>query len=224
VTISARSAGSAGSPMMQGWINPVLKVAAALVLFFYLTQRDIQFSIQMKAPLGVPGTPAAAAQATADQMSLVQPVRLLSGSAAAPAPAGQPENLRLNAVQVEQYLERFAHVARAEMEKFGIPASVKMAQAILESQAGQAMDAQIDNNHFGAPMGEQTFESAWRNWREHSLLVQHRLQGRTAPGKDYRAWARILQEIGYSEDPNYANELLSIIDRFHLEQLDDSTI
>ena len=219
------SARSAGTPMMRGWINPVLKVAAALVLFFYFTQRDIQFSIQMKAPLGGSSSTAAATQPAAGQMSMVQPVRLLGGGAQPVAQSNNdPEHHRLNAGQVEQYIERFGQVARAEMNKYGIPASVSMAQAILESQAGQSVSAQVDNNHFGAPMGDQTYDSAWRNWREHSLLLLHRTREQGEIGNDYRAWARAIQQIGYSDNPNYANELLSIIDRFHLEQLDESTI
>lgn len=219
------SARRVGSPLMRAWINPALKVAAVLVLFFYLTQRDIQFSIQMKAPLGGENSPAAAASTSApDQMGIVQPVRLLGRSSNLAQAASLEDRPGLDAGQVERYIERFATVAQAEMEKFGIPASVKMAQAIYESQAGQAVSVQVDNNHFGEPMGDQTYESAWRNWREHSLLLMHRFRELEGIGNDFRAWARALQQVGYNDNPNYANELLAIIDRFHLEQLDEPTI
>jgi flagellum-specific peptidoglycan hydrolase FlgJ len=86
------------------------------------------------------------------------------------------------------------------------------------------MEAKVDNNHFGKPMAGQPYESAWRNWREHSLLLVNRHPGLLKHGKDFRAWARGLEKAGYNKSDNYANQLLEIIDRFHLEQLDESTI
>jgi len=200
----------------------MLKVAVLGGLCLYVMQRDIQFSIHLKAPMGQTvawdtDTPAAG---TAEQMSLVRTVSL----GAKQHKAAAKDAARLDQLAVETYLERFAPVAQAEMQKFGIPASIKMAQAILESQAGQAVAARIDNNHFGQPLAGQPFESAWRNWREHSLLLVHRFEELLSLGNDYRAWARGLQQAGYSNNPNYANDLLQIIDRFHLEQLDDPTI
>lgn len=201
------------------WAWPAFKVAAALVLFMYFLQRDIQFSIHMKAPVGAQTASIwDAPRAAAEQMGLVQPVAL-STSTEAKAPTA------LGAQAIENYIERFGPVARAEMSKYGIPASIKMAQALLESQAGLTVAAKVDNNHFGSPLAAgQPYESAWRNWREHSLLLLHRFSELQQYDDDYRAWARGLQELGYSKNSNYANELLELIDRFHLEQLDDSTI
>ena len=202
----------------RNWSWPLLKVTTVLVLFFYVMQRDIQFSIHMKAPLG---------QAVAyseeggkvEQMGFAQSV---SFSATKPNESSAPA--RIEAQAVEEYMERFGHIAQAEMQKFGIPASVKMAQAIVESQAGAGMSAKVDNNHFGTPMEGQPYESAWRNWREHSLLLVNRYAKLQELGDDVRAWARGLEQVGYSSSPNYANQLLEIIDRFHLEQLDEPTI
>lgn len=209
------------SPYLQffrAWSWPLLKVTTVLVLFFYVMQRDIQFSIQMKAPLGQ-AVAYQESEGPVDQMGFVQSVSFSSKkSEAATRPA------RLEPQAVESYMERFGHIAQAEMTKFGIPASVKMAQAILESQAGQSMSAKVDNNHFGNPLQGQPYESAWRNWREHSLLLLNRYEGLGELGSDVRAWARALEKSGYSKSPNYANQLLEIIDRFHLEQLDESTI
>lgn len=209
---------SRGLLFFRSWSWPLLKVATVLVLFFYVMQRDIQFSIQMKAPLGQ-AVALNESDTNVEQMGFAQSV---SFSATKPKEAARPA--RLEASAVEDYMERFGHIAQAEMTKFGIPASVKMAQAILESQAGERMSAKVDNNHFGAPMEGQPYESAWRNWREHSLLLVNRFSKLQELGSDVRAWARGLEQVGYSPSPNYANQLLEIIDRFHLEQLDEPTI
>ncbi|WP_367388679.1 glucosaminidase domain-containing protein [Lewinella sp. LCG006] len=208
-----------GIILFRKWSLPLFKVAAALALFFYVMQRDIQFSIQMKAPFAQStGYSEEVSQNGIEAMGFAQTVGLGSSSKS----AAKSEALDLNAV--EDYLDRFAQVAQTEMEKYGIPASIKMAQAILESRAGQAMDAKVDNNHFGKPMAGQPYESAWRNWREHSLLLVNRHPDLLKHDKDFRAWARGLEKAGYNKSPNYANQLLEIIDRFHLEQLDDPTI
>lgn len=204
---------------LRKWSFPLFKVTAALVLFFYVMQRDIQFSIQMKAPLG---------QSTAFTSNLFSPMSETMGFAQSVSFGGSTKSNRssadLAAPAVEDYMERFASLAQTESAKFGIPASIKMAQAILESGAGQAVAAKTDNNHFGAVMAGQPYESAWRNWREHSLLVVNKFPHLQELGDDYRAWARGLEKVGYSRSSNYANELLEIIDHFHLEQLDDPTI
>jgi len=207
-------------PYLRKWSVPLLKVTAVLFMFFYVMQRDIQFSIQMKAPLGqLASGQATDSPASVDQMGFVQSVSW-SGSST----KSKQQNAKIDAITVESYMQRFAPIARTEMDKYRIPASIKMAQAILESQAGQSVTAKVDNNHFGQVMAGQPFESAWRNWREHSLLIVNRFPELLKNGTDYRAWARGLEKVGFNNHPNYANELLEIIDRFHLEQLDDSTI
>jgi len=206
--------------LFRKWSLPLFKVAAALVLFFYVMQRDIQFSIQMKAPLG---QLVAANEATGD--SRTETMGFVQSVAFGGAGHNQSQEVAPATAQVvEDYLERFAAVAQAEMTKYGIPASISMAQAILESNAGQSVAARVDKNHFGAPLAGQPYESAWRNWREHSLLLVNRFGQLRKLGNDYRSWARGLEKAGYSKQDHYANKLLEIIDRFHLEQLDDPTI
>lgn len=218
---SSASKGIISAQLLRRWSLPLFKVAAVLVLFFYVMQRDIQFSIHMKAPLAQAASYSTPESNIATEaMGFVQSVAF--GGKKKQRATGTPSDMA--APTVEDYIGRFAQVAQAEMKKFGIPASVKMAQAILESQAGQTMAAKVDKNHFGAPLAGQPFESAWRNWREHSLLIVHRHDQLLKHGRDFRAWARGLQQSNYSDNDNYANELIELIDRFHLEQLDDPTI
>ncbi|MEZ4984155.1 MAG: glucosaminidase domain-containing protein [Saprospiraceae bacterium] len=213
--------GTSTHPFWAKWSVPLFKVAVAIVLFTYVMQRDIQFTLHFKAPFGHATTSESsnANNAGMNLMGFAQAVGFGSGSK-----SSQSATTKLNEGAIADYMGRFTEVAQAEMQKYGIPASVKMAQAILESEAGQSMATKVDNNHFGNPMGNQTYESAWRNWREHSLLIVNQFPNLLSLGNDYRAWARGLEKAGYSPSPNYANQLLEIIDRFHLEQLDDPTI
>lgn len=210
----------------QRWSMPLFKVTAAGVLFVYVMQRDIQFSIEMKAPLGqVSGYTAAQTAQPGDVQTMGFAQRVANfGSSLLSSSADEGTDTAISPTLVDDYMARFAPVAQTEKAKYGIPASIKMAQAILESQAGEAIAARVDNNHFGTPMGNQKYESAWRNWREHSLMIINQHPQLLKLGDDYRAWARGLEKAGYSAAPNYANQLLEIIDRFHLEQLDNSTI
>ncbi len=143
----------------------------------------------------------------------------------------------------QQYIKRFAPVAVAEMKKYGIPASIKLAQALLESNAGKAPLATRFHNHFGiqcfeksckpghcashADLGHKSFyrqhESAWMSYRAHShLLGGNRYQHLKNFGTtDYRNWALGLEEAGYSNDDKYAEHLIQIIEHFELAQLDE---
>lgn len=185
---------------------PWYKLALAGLAFFILTKKDIQFSINMKAPL----SGFVSEQGETEQMSLVQPVTLKR--------AGFAE---LDDQKAQAYIQRFGKVARMEMEKFGIPASIKMAQALLESQAGQQPDALQHNNHFGPLLAGRHFDSAWENWRAHSLLLQERYPDLFKAGASYKNWARGLQRSGYSSNQAYDKQLLDLIEKYQLFQLDE---
>jgi flagellum-specific peptidoglycan hydrolase FlgJ len=142
----------------------------------------------------------------------------------------------------QKYIKRFTPVAIDEMQKFGIPASIKLAQALLASNAGKAPLAQRFHNHFGiqcfaknckpghcashADLGHKSFyrkhESDWMSFRVHSqLLGSERYQSLKNFGtKDYEAWALGLAEAGYSADSHYAEKLIAIVQYFKLYHLD----
>ncbi|GEM_PF-525187 len=143
--------------------------------------------------------------------------------------------------QAKAYIRRFRKVARTEMQKFGIPASVKMAQALVESRAGSSRLARENNNHFGIKCFSKSckkghcsnfsddhhkdffriYASAWESWRAHSLmLTQGRYRKLLAYGKDYRKWAKGLKDLGYATAPNYAQTLIQTIEQYELWRLD----
>jgi len=115
---------------------PWFKVGLVGVAIFFFTQKDIQFSINMKAPLG--GEEYGASQTSQggdhQQMNVAQAISFREkGKKNKKTEAA----LNLNEQRVDEYISRFRKVALMEMKKFGIPASVKMAWGLLESEAGQ---------------------------------------------------------------------------------------
>jgi flagellum-specific peptidoglycan hydrolase FlgJ len=151
-----------------------------------------------------------------------------------------PEDLR--EAQVKSYIERYSNTAIGEMDNFGIPASIAMAQAIVESRSGTSILAVKNNNHFGikcfsksCPKGHcsnhtddhhkdffRKYAGSWESWRAHSeFLMKHSYRRLLKYGKNYREWAKGLREIGYATDTQYDKKLIAIIQKYELYKLDD---
>lgn len=134
------------------------------------------------------------------------------------------------------YIEQFKEMALQEMRVFGIPASIKLGQALLESEAGKSTNAMSLNNHFNLRCGElQTgyctetpngmfneFDSVYDGWRAHSkyLVTNEYANLRKAARKDYKIWAAGLKSLGYNADRDYAEKLIGIIEYYDLQELD----
>jgi flagellum-specific peptidoglycan hydrolase FlgJ len=121
----------------------------------------------------------------------------------------------------KKYIKRFVRVAVLEMKRYGIPASISIAQGILESNAGGSRLCLVQNNHFGIKKGGKYrwYKSAWDSWRHHSevLSVKYKhLQGGTVED-----WAQGLQDAGYAKDSSYASQLLDIIRICELKKFDN---
>lgn len=151
-----------------------------------------------------------------------------------------PEDLRES--QVRSYIDKFTNTAVSEMDQFGIPASISMAQAIVESRSGTSILAVKNNNHFGIKCFSKScskghcsnftddhhkdffrkYTGSMDSWREHShFLMKNSYRKLLKHGKDYKAWARGLREYGYATDASYDKKLISIIERYELYRLDD---
>ncbi len=137
-----------------------------------------------------------------------------------------------------KYVEDHAVWALEEMERYGVPASITLAQGLLESDAGESLLATQSNNHFGIKCRRQCLGCTCRNYadddvydmfrvfstvresyRAHSELLVN--SERYAPLfelslTDYRGWARGLQKAGYATDPRYAEKLIRIIEGLEL--------
>jgi hypothetical protein len=154
------------------------------------------------------------------------------------------EIIEAKKARVTNYLERYAGIAKREMELYGIPASITLAQGLLESNAGDSKLAVNSNNHFGIKCKKKclgctcrnysddsrydmfrVFQSAAESFREHSeLLSIARYAKLKAYGTDYKKWAHGLKKCGYATDPNYGKKLITIIENLELNKFDDQVV
>lgn len=144
-------------------------------------------------------------------------------------------------ISVKEYIEKYHKIAISEMEKFGIPASVALAQGLVESSAGNSYLARNNNNHFGMKCfskrchkGHCTnrkddhhkdffrkYKSAWESWRAHSQLLAGGHYSRLKKyGRDYQQWAYGLKALGYATDRTYAEKLIGMIEKYDLDKYD----
>lgn len=151
----------------------------------------------------------------------------------------------------EKYIEQFKFLAISEMDRSGIPASIKMAQGLLESMAGRSELAIQANNHFGIKCknnwnGEtyqyedddyntsgqliascfRSYSSAIDSYKDHSDFLMNRPRYKelfNLSKTDYTSWAYGLKRCGYATDPNYAERLIRTIQKYNLDLLDYKT-
>ena len=144
--------------------------------------------------------------------------------------------------QLHNYIKRFAPVAQIEMKKYHIPASIKLAQALLESNVGDSKLAKNHNNHFGIKCFSKNckkghcanfsddshkdffrnYASAWESYRAHSLLLKAERYAAlfNLPKTDYKKWAEGLKQAGYATDTKYTEKLIAIIEGLGLFKYD----
>ncbi len=142
-----------------------------------------------------------------------------------------------------QYIEQWNTTALEQMHDHYIPASITLAQGILESGSGNSRLAKEANNHFGikchkAWTGDtfiqdddkkdecfRSYYSAKESYNDHSLfLKKNRYAGLFELRlNDYKGWARGLKSAGYATNPKYAHLLINLIERYHLYQYDKMT-
>lgn len=143
----------------------------------------------------------------------------------------------------EAYVNRFADVAQKEMRKYGIPASITLAQGLIETNAGDSRLAKQNNNHFGMKCFSKKcgkghcanftddshkdffrkYKSSWESYRAHSkLLMGKRYRHlKNLGNENYKDWARGLKKAGYATDKRYAEKLIKIIDELKLYRFDN---
>ncbi|NUQ22696.1 MAG: glucosaminidase domain-containing protein [Saprospiraceae bacterium] len=249
----------------QNWPKVALLGFAAIVV----SQRDISIDVNLNtgtAFLQEAISTVAPAEAEVEAKPMNTSLLLNTPAPAPPKPRKQPakhkpaddnlantfSNMNFNAADGSEralkrqkqlaYVERFHKVAQTEMLKFGIPASITLAQGLLESNVGESKLASNNNNHFGikcfsrrCPKGHcsnytddshkdffRKYQSPWESYRAHSILLQ---KDRYKPlyelgRKDYRNWAHGLKKAGYATDAQYAEKLIATIQDLGLNQYD----
>lgn len=141
----------------------------------------------------------------------------------------------------EDYIRQYHKIAVEEMKRYHIPASITLAQGLLESGAGRSELARKSNNHFGIKCGRswdgrtvradddapnecfRAYRHAKDSYRDHSKFL--RTGTRYAflfrlKITDYKGWARGLKKAGYATDPRYADRLINIIELYDLDRYD----
>ena len=143
--------------------------------------------------------------------------------------------------KTEVYISNFKDIAITEMNQFGIPASITLAQGILESGNGESRLATEGKNHFGIKChdnwngetiiedddekGEcfRKYEKVADSYRDHSLFLTQRERYAflfsLSPTK-YKSWAKGLKKAGYATNPKYPSLLIDLIEKYNLDQFD----
>ena len=143
------------------------------------------------------------------------------------------------------YIEKYSKVAQTNRDKYGIPASIILGQAILESGSGTGLLCVQANNHFGIKCHKdwtgasirydddtadecfRKYDNPYDSFRDHALFLA--AGSRYAPlfkldKKDYKSWAKGLKEAGYATDSLYPTKLIALIERFQLYQYDGGSL
>ena len=143
------------------------------------------------------------------------------------------------------YIDKYKDIAMEEMVKYKIPASITLAQGILESGNGQSKLARQGNNHFGIKCHSdwrgktmrmdddapkecfRVYKTAEESYRDHSKFLKN--GSRYAflfdlKITDYKAWAKGLKKAGYATLPTYAPVLINLIETYNLQQYDEMVV
>lgn len=145
-------------------------------------------------------------------------------------------------LSVKEYCDKYADEARRQMAKYGVPASITLAQGILESGYGSSYLAVVANNHFGIKAYSRgwkgpvvrcdddsrdepfcKFSSVEEGYEYHSTFLHD--NQRYAPLfklniRDYESWAHGLKKCGYATNPKYAELLIDLIEKYNLDAFD----
>jgi len=149
--------------------------------------------------------------------------------------------ISVTADMIQDYILQYKDIAKDNMSSYGIPASITLAQGVLESGSGQGTLSRNANNHFGikchkewdGPSVRHTddapdecfrkYDAPEESYRDHSQFLVSRSRYNDLfllEKDDYEGWAHGLKKAGYATDPKYANKLISLIERYTLDQYD----
>lgn len=143
----------------------------------------------------------------------------------------------------QQYVDQYKDIAIEQMQRYRIPASITLAQGLLESGAGRSELTRNSNNHFGIKCnngwtGRRTYhdddqrndcfrvyDNAYDSYEDHSKFLAGNQRYRSLFNlntMDYRGWAKGLKAAGYATNPIYAEKLIEIIQLYKLYQYDSA--
>jgi LysM repeat protein len=148
-------------------------------------------------------------------------------------------NANAQSISTTQYIDSYKSIAMEEMRRSGVPACIKLAQGILETQSGNGWLVLNSNNHFGIKCKNnwtgqsvnydddekqecfRKYGSANESWRDHSEFLRNNPRYKflfDLNPDDYKAWAYGLKTAGYATSRTYPQQLIQIIERYNLQQ------
>ncbi|WP_396137802.1 glucosaminidase domain-containing protein [Flavobacterium sp.] len=154
-------------------------------------------------------------------------------------------NVKTYEEEIKLYVASFHEIAKNSMKTHGIPASIILAQGILESGAGKGKLAQSANNHFGIKCHKgwtgdsvkhdddaeqecfRKYAQPSESYKDHSLFLTSRSRYATLfklDKGDYQSWAKGLKAAGYATDVKYPDKLIGLIERFELYKYDNEVL
>lgn len=149
------------------------------------------------------------------------------------------------ATPTDEYIAIYSDIAQDEMRNYGVPASITLAQGILESGSGKGRLSLEANNHFGIKCHKgwtggkiyhdddadqecfRKYKNSKYSFRDHSLFLKERKRyaGLFELGeRDYQSWAKGLKAAGYATDRKYPQKLISLIERYQLYRFDNEVL
>jgi flagellum-specific peptidoglycan hydrolase FlgJ len=149
--------------------------------------------------------------------------------------------VKVTNLMIDAYINQYKDIAKANMTKFGVPASIILGQGILESGAGTGDLSIQANNHFGIKchkewlgpsvrhdddaLGEcfRKYAQGSESYYDHSLFLTSRSWYASLfklSKNDYKSWAKGLKKAGYATDPKYPEKLIRLIEKYQLQQYD----
>ncbi len=158
-----------------------------------------------------------------------------------PMPEDTGKFVRMEFTKPQDYIDTFSEVAQLEMKAYGIPASITLAQGLLESGFGKGELARKTNNHFGIKchtgwQGDYDFHDddekgecfrkynhPMYSYRDHSKFLTGRSRYAFLfdyRNTDYKKWAHGLRKAGYATDKRYPQKLISLIEQYGLAKYD----
>lgn len=144
-----------------------------------------------------------------------------------------------------EYIKKYSKIAVKEMKRSGVPASITLAQGLLESAAGQSELSVKGNNHFGikchnnwtgkkiyhdAEIDNECFRcysNAEDSFKDHSDFLRYQNRYKSLfnlDPSDYKGWAYGLKQAGYATDPKYPEKLIKIIEEYELYKYDGNVV
>lgn len=149
--------------------------------------------------------------------------------------------VKVTAKMVQDYIDKYKTIAKSNMSNFGIPASIILAQGILESGTGKGSLSLLANNHFGIKCKSEwtgpsvffdddaeqecfrKYDSGEESYTDHALFLTSRpyyVPLFELEKDDYKGWAYGLKKAGYATDINYPTKLIGIIEKYNLQNYD----